>query len=357
VLSVLLAAVVMTAVLAAPAGAAEAAEAGWQRVELPQAGSYALRYLPPSAAAAVEAGEEVPAVVFLHGAGSVPEHYRAWLRGAADAAGATLILPRSLHPVGWGAAGDEAMVGEAVAAVAATLPLDPDRVSIAGYSAGGAYAYLLAYLGERAWPAVFTLGAPFYEVPALARPERVAPIRMFYGTADPNYAAAYPRLVAQWQRLGVPHEADVHPGLDHGALPEGALADGFGFLLAHALDDAPGGGACVAGETALCLVGGRFRVEVEWATAGSAGAGRVVPVGSDDSGLFWFFDPANWEMLVKVLDACAVNGHRWVFAAATTNVAHTLRVTDTATGADWRHDHPGGAAAPAVTDNLAFDCE
>jgi hypothetical protein len=131
------------------------------------------------------------------------------------------------------------------------------------------------------------------------------------------------------------------------------VAAGFAFVAAQELPAAP---ACTPSPTALCLAGGRFRVEVDWAVRGDSGAGRVVPVGSDDSGLFWFFDPENWEMLVKVLDACAVNDHRWVFAAATTDVAYTLRVTDTGSGAAWRFDHPGGDPAPAVTDTAAFPC-
>ena len=44
----------------------------------------------------------------------------------------------------------------------------------------------------------------------------------------------------------------------------------------------------------------------------------MVPVGSDDSGLFYYRNPQNWEMLVKVLDACSFSQRFWVFAAATT---------------------------------------
>jgi hypothetical protein len=96
-------------------------------------------------------------------------------------------------------------------------------------------------------------------------------------------------------------------------------------------------------------------VEVAWRDFdGNAGQGHVVPGAAADSGLFWFFGPQNWELLVKVLDGCAVNGHVWVFAAATTTVEHTLVVTDTLTGASARYDNPAGRPAPAVTDTLAF---
>ncbi len=105
----------------------------------------------------------------------------------------------------------------------------------------------------------------------------------------------------------------------------------------------------------LCLNRERFEIEVEWEDfAGQTGRGQVVPFGTADSGLFWFFSDANWEMLVKVLDGCALNEHYWVFSAATTNVSYTLRVRDTLTGAVVEYDNPLGVAANAITDTNAF---
>ena len=46
-----------------------------------------------------------------------------------------------------------------------------------------------------------------------------------------------------------------------------------------------------------------------------------VALRSRDSAVVQFFDPDNWELLVKVLDGRAVNGFFWVFSAAATNVA------------------------------------
>jgi hypothetical protein len=112
---------------------------------------------------------------------------------------------------------------------------------------------------------------------------------------------------------------------------------------------------CVADETTLCLEGGRFEVAVDWeSSSGESGAGRVVPFGSDDSGLFSFFDADNWEMLVKVLDGCAINDSHWVFLAATTDLGYTLTVTDTLTGRIVEYDNTPGVRAPAVTDTAAF---
>ena len=115
--------------------------------------------------------------------------------------------------------------------------------------------------------------------------------------------------------------------------------------------------ACVSGDTAMCLTNDRFRVEVDWRNFENvSGPGTVVnlPVVADDSGLFWFFQDDNWEMLVKVLDACGVNGQFWVFSAATTTVEYTLTVTDTETGQFRRYFNELGTASPAVIDIEAF---
>ena len=111
----------------------------------------------------------------------------------------------------------------------------------------------------------------------------------------------------------------------------------------------------MATETSLCLNGNRFRIEVEWEDfVGNTGDARVVPFGSDDSGLLWFFAADNWEMLIKVLTGCGLNDHYWVFSAATTNVGYTLTVTDTMTGETRRYVNPLGTSAPALTDTAAF---
>jgi len=120
-------------------------------------------------------------------------------------------------------------------------------------------------------------------------------------------------------------------------------------------DCGPQPATCVASDVAFCLQGGRFRVEVGWRTFdGTPGVARAV-TGSQDSALFYFFNPNNWEMLVKVLDNCNGNTNRfWVFAAATTNVEYTLQVTDTQSGQVRTYFNPLGVSASAITDTSAF---
>ena len=114
-------------------------------------------------------------------------------------------------------------------------------------------------------------------------------------------------------------------------------------------------GTCVADAKTLCLQDSRFEVSVEWSTlGGDSGAARVVHAGTNDSGLFRFFDRDNWEILVKVLEACALNGHVWVYGASTTDVGYSIRVTDTVTGMAKEYRNEPGQPAPAITDSKAF---
>ena len=117
----------------------------------------------------------------------------------------------------------------------------------------------------------------------------------------------------------------------------------------------PAAEVCTRDSLGFCLNGSRFRVDVDWRDpAGNVGSGRAVPVGSDDSGLLWFFSQDNWEMLIKVLDGCSLNDRFWVFSAATTDVEYTLRVTDTDAGVIQEYFNPLGTASPAITDTSAF---
>ncbi|MFN7962914.1 MAG: Calx-beta domain-containing protein [Thermoanaerobaculia bacterium] len=99
-------------------------------------------------------------------------------------------------------------------------------------------------------------------------------------------------------------------------------------------DQAPPPGPCVDDANTLCLEQNRFKLQIAWRTAppqSQQGQGLRQTI-RDFSGAFSFFNPDNLEMLVKVIDACALNNRFWVFFAATTNVEFTLTVTDT--------DHP-----------------
>ncbi|HEX9942314.1 MAG TPA: hypothetical protein VGG03_09880 [Thermoanaerobaculia bacterium] len=337
---------VFFSVLASSLAAAPAP--GWQRIGVPATGSYFWRYVPRS----LDASRPAPLVLFFHGAGGSPDGYRDFVAGAAEEAGCVLAMPKS-SGLGWGTAADERTLAETLRLVREELPVDERRIALAGHSAGGAWAYLLAYAGSQ-YSAVFTLAAPWYRVDSLADPAYKPPIRMYYGTTDPNYTGgAYANLKAQWNRLGVAWEDDVQADYGHSTWPNASMANGFLFLVSKSRPSATTGN-CAPGATSLCLNRGRFRVEVAWNANGATGAGKVVPGAAADSGLFWFFDPEDWDLMVKVLDRCALNGHYWVFAAATTDVHYVLTVTDTATGRVARYESPAGKPSAATTDTKTF---
>ncbi len=124
--------------------------------------------------------------------------------------------------------------------------------------------------------------------------------------------------------------------------------------LTFLVEAASTAGTCVADERTRCLRSSRYAVAVDWRNASGSGAAAVVRSGTDDSGVFQFFGPTNWEVLVKVLDGCEANGHFWVFAASTTDLGYEIAVTDTVTAEVRTYRNEPGQPAPAITDVTAF---
>lgn len=151
-------------------------------------------------------------------------------------------------------------------------------------------------------------------------------------------------LVAVWQMNGpadsLGHFNGSYVGSEHEEAPPAIITCGS------------------SGPTALCLqghfsVGASFRVGAPGTAEGTA---MTVPVANTGSGLFWFFDPSNWELMVKVIDGCPLNHQWWVFSAATTNVFYRLEVTDVQSGQTKIYFNYPGPPAPAVTDTSAEAC-
>ncbi len=129
-----------------------------------------------------------------------------------------------------------------------------------------------------------------------------------------------------------------------------------GSALLHLLDNDGSQATCVPGGGTLCLLDGRFAATITYRTPNvGTGHGQAVPL-SGQSGLFWFFDSSNAEMLIKVIDGCQVPGLNayWVFYAATTNVDFTMSVTDTQTGVVKQYRNPLGLAAEPIQDVVTF---
>jgi len=109
---------------------------------------------------------------------------------------------------------------------------------------------------------------------------------------------------------------------------------------------------CATLSTQLCL-DSQYTVSVHWDTTdGRSGDGTPVPL-TANTGYFWFFDPTNVELTVKVLDGHAINGHEWVFYGALSNVHYIITVTDTVSGAVRTYENPQGTQA-SFADTSAF---
>lgn len=123
---------------------------------------------------------------------------------------------------------------------------------------------------------------------------------------------------------------------------------------------------CIEASDVMCLDGKvesdrRFEVVADFETdrdGGRSGSAVVVPASDSPlrGGLFSFFDAKNPELLVKVLDGCGINQHWWVFVSALTDVAYTLTVTDTQTGAQWTTANADHQLAEPVADIEALAC-
>ena len=133
----------------------------------------------------------------------------------------------------------------------------------------------------------------------------------------------------------------------------GLIADAF-VEPALAAEACPlGPGACTESTTVLCLNQGRFQVEAEWEDfEGVTGVGVAVPQ-TDDSGAFYFFNAANIELIVKVLDGRSFNDHFWVFYGALSDTKFSIRVKDTETGRCREYFNPLGSFA-SIGDTTAF---
>lgn len=133
---------------------------------------------------------------------------------------------------------------------------------------------------------------------------------------------------------------------------------GQGVFEVSSITGAGASGTCVPSDTRLCLLDGRYAVEVDWINqhnGNAEGVGHAIP-GTDRTGYFWFFNQDNVELVTKMLDPGAPFQHVWVFWGALSDVDYTIRVTDTVTQVEREyHNLPGSYCGGA--DTTAFDAD
>lgn len=126
-----------------------------------EAGADPLLHVP----AGLPAGEALPLVVTLHGAGGNAEGGLALLEPLAEEYGLVLLAPESGGST-WDAVGgaygtDVELIDEALAEVFRRLPIDPGRVAVAGFSDGASYALGLGLANGRLFSRIAALSPGF----------------------------------------------------------------------------------------------------------------------------------------------------------------------------------------------------
>lgn len=174
-------------------------------------------------------------------------------------------------------------------------------------------------------------------------------------SGNPDLVAAYDYV--RFQRPVVPQSLQGKNLADPSAVTDAQL---LSFLGANADGTSTGGGGgggstCTASAQNLCLNASRFKASVAWKNqyaGGATGSGTAVAL-TGDTGYFWFFDAANVELVIKVLDGTSSNGHFWVFYGALSDVEYTITVTDTKNNVvRTYHNAPGTLAS--IADTVAF---
>lgn len=101
---------------------------------------------------------------------------------------------------------------------------------------------------------------------------------------------------------------------------------------------------CVESAETLCLLEGRLMLEGRWKNqhdGGTEGVARALPL-TDKTGMFWFFQEDNIEVILKALDATVVNGHFWIFLGSLSDVEYWIDATNTTTGERVTYYNPPG---------------
>lgn len=96
----------------------------------------------------------------------------------------------------------------------------------------------------------------------------------------------------------------------------------------------------------------------------SSGVAQVMSFGgqraeNDESAFFTFFSATNFEMGVKVLNACipALGNKFWVFISGLTDQGWTVTVRDTQTGSIRTYSNATGHLSSTFADTSAFNCQ
>jgi plastocyanin len=182
------------------------------------------------------------------------------------------------------------------------------------------------------------------------RIERREPGGAFQEIASVSAGAGVTSFVDSGLSGGATFQYRIRTEGSEGASPYSAIAAGATDGSAGACD----------GARALCLQNGRFEAKVLWRPSeteiGREAKRLTMPEDRESGGLFALAPNDGPQLLLKVFDGCAVNGHYGLDLAGLSDAEFTVKVRDTRTGRTWVYFSPGGGAPAPVHDVDAFSC-
>ena len=128
---------------------------------------------------------------------------------------------------------------------------------------------------------------------------------------------------------------------------------------------------CVASKEVACLLGGRFKVTLNWtnrfANPVATGTGKIIkyvenvmtsdPQHGPMSEIAYFsmfdFSPTAVESIVRIINGVGINDKYWVYVTGFANIEYTVSITDTRTCRTWSRTNPNGTF-PMIADQQAF---
>ena len=151
---------------------------------------------------------------------------------------------------------------------------------------------------------------------------------------------------------------------------DGSFAASYALLKPYIdPDTSTGCSACTPGSDVACILGGRFKVTLNWtnrfASPATSGKGNIIkyaenkmvsnPTYGPMSEVVYFsmFDATSVESIVRIVNGVGINDKYWVYATGFANVEYTVTVTDTKTCRTWTRTNPSGTFG-MITDQTAF---
>jgi poly(3-hydroxybutyrate) depolymerase len=176
--------------------------------------------------------QEWPLLIALHGYGGHAVEFHDLWKPVTDSLGFVLVTPQGENQTsegfGWAwGINSERFILASLDIVLKATHIDPNRVYISGFSAGGAISYAMALMHPRTFRGIAALGAPFDVNLISENIERMRLIGAYsglrvyigHGTLESNFVSDAQLAAKTFQRLDAIVKLVLYEGIGH-TLPE-----------------------------------------------------------------------------------------------------------------------------------------